>query len=148
MARADNLAEAVDQPLVLGLMSGRPPVLVSADFASLVRGVAARVAPLSGTKPPDDDLDHFRWDLAVYAVALGTAVRIESGEFPEQQGLGDAGAASSLRTEYLAVIRQLEGSIEGDDGSIDADGVPAPTGSFPPAPIYPDPAFGEPWYCR
>lgn len=135
------LADDVDTEQVQGLMAGRlPGDVVSEDgsrfalFLTTVRGVAAEVTPLAGDLGPGP-----RRDLAVWAVALGTAASLEGSLYPEQQGLGDTGLSSALARRYAAVLAQLRGSLPTDGGDVDSDNVPTPLGTFPPAPIAPDP---------
>jgi hypothetical protein len=147
MSKSEILAASVDVKVVSGLMAARAPGLVDEDsdkyplFQTTVGGVAREVAPLAGSVPQEGAEPSERWELALWAVALGVAASIEGSLYPEQNELASTSQAQILTARYQAVLEQLRGHIEGDDGA-DTDSVPPPLGSFPPAPSYPDPAFG------
>lgn len=142
------LVEAVTTVAVEALLAERPPLGLDADsdrtalFAATVRGVAARVAPYVGTAPPAG----LRRDLAIEAITVGVASRIEASLFPEQQGLGDQGRARVLALEFDSMLAQLrdlpaDGLDEGDGTGV--GNVPAPQGEFPCAR-----PLGLPWLER
>jgi hypothetical protein len=148
MALTGMLAEVTADRLK-GPLQQRTPELVESDvpehlvrLEGLVRGAAVRVVLLTG---PDPVPGPFR-DLAVEAVVLETASRIEYAEYPEQQTPGDEGRGWHLHQQYLELLAEIRGIVDSNGGTPPSDGGagPAVAGGLPratfPAPsAYPDP---------
>lgn len=148
MALTGMLAEVTADRLK-GPLQQRTPELVESDvpehlvrLEGLVRGASVRVVLLTG---PDPVPGAFR-DLAVEAIVLETASRIEYAEFPEQQTPGDEGRGWHLHQQYLELLGEIRAIVDSNGGTPPSDGGagPAIAGGLPratfPAPMaYPDP---------
>ena len=129
--------EAIGARLLARAPACRPGGAVGhGRLAAAALGVAQEVAPLAGVTTETQ-----RWNLAVRAVCLGTALATEAALFPIETGLEQTGLSRSLEVRYAAVLAQLDGEFSDDTaGQREPHDPPAPRGSFPPAQCYPDPA--------
>lgn len=106
------------------------------QFLDFVRGVSLEVEAVVGRDLDDGE----KRRMAVWAITFGVAAHLESALFPEQQ-LGDDGRADWLMQRYLGLLSALRNL---SDTGTDTGGVPSPTGYYPPAEAYPDPAVVVP----
>lgn len=134
-----TLAQEVQPETINALLLARAPgILDESDeqhdlYLEVLSGATDEVEAVVGVNPQPAP----RRRLAIRAIGYATAADLEESLFPEQQQ-GDTARAAYLRRRYDELIRMLE---EQDDTGI----VPAhasPSGSFPAALPYPDPAMG------
>lgn len=125
----DGLAALVSDDDVRQHLLGRTPHLLSDPakqvmLKSILRGVGAEVAIITGPDPQDPQVR----ELALWAIGLGAAARIESSLFPEQQ-FGEQSRAQQLTGAFLGICASLTRMVGASAN--------APRFSFPPPPEWP-----------
>lgn len=138
MSDPTGLAALVDRDLVEARLTERAPRAFDAEVGEgrdlievAIISIAAEVTALVGSGLAATP--GAKRDLAVTAIAYGAAMDVEGDLYPEQPRV------LYLRDRYTELLERLRTYVDAaTDGN--GDGVPSPTGSFPPAQCYPDPA--------